>query len=174
MDHSNGGIRRHDSNSLTLLLASIPVGTSRTVKFHLINSNPIDMPLESFELTIRRAEIQLESIEPLNATHSISQAHLHYRNENISQLVIPAQHQATFSLRIWGRGPPRFVNESLLFQTSYQVRHFFLSLVHRSFSSSDSSCFSSIPHRQWFVGIAEQNADPHRCVAGKTIHQSAV
>ena len=144
MDHSNGGIRRHDSNSLTLLLASIPIGTSRTVKFYLVNSNPIDIPLKRFELTIRRAEIQLESIEPLNETQSISRAHLLYRNENISQFVIPAQHQVTFSLRIRGKGPPRFANESLLFQTSYQVRHSFLSLVQQSFSSPDSSCFSSI------------------------------
>ena len=88
MDHSNGGIRRNEFNPLTLFVASISIGTSRTVTFRVINTNPIDITLESFDFTLSHADLQLEWIESLNETQWRGEPDRLYRNENISQVTI--------------------------------------------------------------------------------------
>jgi len=81
-DHRNGGIKHSESDPFALLITSIPVNRSRTVRFALTNSNPIDIEIENFNFTSLNTDIQLDYMELLNR----SETKIRFENKNISQV----------------------------------------------------------------------------------------
>jgi hypothetical protein len=69
-DQTNGGIKYNENNPLELFLTSIPVNTSRTVRFVLTNSNPIDIRIEKFEFTLLNTDIQLDYMKLLDGNET--------------------------------------------------------------------------------------------------------
>ena len=93
MDHANGGIRRNETNPFEYLIASTSLNASRTVKFVLVNTNPIDIAVEEFNFTFSHGDIELDSLQALRendhdddvAVASTTQ----YKTRNISQVSSP-------------------------------------------------------------------------------------
>ncbi|CAF1175327.1 unnamed protein product [Rotaria sp. Silwood1] len=117
-DHTNGGIRQYEKNPYELFITSIPMNTSRKVTFVLTNTNPIDIEIKKFYSTLsKNIDIELDYMTLLNG----NKTKIINKNINISQMVIPEQHQAIFSLTINGTKLPKFYNESITFETNYQT-----------------------------------------------------
>ncbi|CAF4461293.1 unnamed protein product [Rotaria socialis] len=119
-DNSSSGIRRNDVNPSEYYIASIPVNSSRTVKFILKNTNPIDIPIEKISLTLPKTNIRLIQLQLLNGSETKVSFKSLYQNEDITELVIPARHQAVLALTIHGTSDPSFYDETLSFKTPYQ------------------------------------------------------
>ncbi|CAF3551098.1 unnamed protein product [Rotaria sordida] len=120
-DSTNGGIRRNDLNILEYFIASIPVNVSRTVKFMLKNANPVDILIDKISLTLPKANVYLNQMQLLNGSETKVPYKLSYKNDGIIELLIPARHQAMFSLIIHGTSEPSFYDEMITFKTSYQT-----------------------------------------------------
>ncbi len=82
-DGTNGGIKRNDTNPLEYFIASIPVNVSRTVKFLLINANPIDISIEQISLTLPKTTIQLVRMQLINGSETNVPFKISYRKDNI-------------------------------------------------------------------------------------------
>ncbi|CAF2702202.1 unnamed protein product [Rotaria sp. Silwood2] len=120
-DSANGGIRQSEPNTLEYYIATIPVNVSRTVKFILKNANPINISIDKISLTLPKANIRLHQTQLLNGTETKTTWKSSYQNDDITQLVIPARHQAIFSLTIHGTSEPSFYSEIITFKTRYQT-----------------------------------------------------
>ena len=51
---------------MELLITSIPVDTTRLIRFILRNSNPVDIHINQFDVLISNAEIQVDYIKSLD------------------------------------------------------------------------------------------------------------
>lgn len=66
-DETNGGIQQNPYEPLELFITSIPINATRTVRFILRNSNPVDIHINQFDLLMSNAEIQLDYIKSLSS-----------------------------------------------------------------------------------------------------------
>ncbi|CAF0885194.1 unnamed protein product [Adineta steineri] len=120
-DVTSGGIRINETNPFELYLASIPINVSRTVTFTLSNPNPIDIAIENFHFTLPNTDIQLDYMQLIDGNGTKVKSTNLYKNENISQFILPDQHLAVFSLTLNGADQPKFHNETITFKTRYQI-----------------------------------------------------
>ena len=87
MDHGNGGIRRNETNPFEYLIASTSINASRTVKFVLVNTNPIEITLKKFNFAFSHGDIELDSLQALRDEDDVSvPSTIQYKNRNISQV----------------------------------------------------------------------------------------
>ena len=67
-DHKNGGIKLHDFDPSKFVIASIPIGTSRTVRFALVNNNPVDVAMEKLLSIPANSIVQISEMRAANGT----------------------------------------------------------------------------------------------------------
>ncbi|CAF0749813.1 unnamed protein product [Adineta ricciae] len=120
-DSNNGGIRRNDTNPSEYFIASIPVNASRTVKFVLQNANPVEISIETISHTLPKSTLQLAQMLSINGSETNAVFKSVYRNGQIIEIVIPARHQAIFSLTINGMSNPSLHKEMITFKTRYET-----------------------------------------------------
>ena len=115
------------------------MNVSRTVKFILINANPIDISIEQISLTLSKVTIQLVQMQTLDGIETNIAYKKSYRKDNLIKvsegkgekkissddlhlkLVIPARHRTILSLTIDGTNDPSFYHETITFRTRYEV-----------------------------------------------------
>ncbi|CAF1541590.1 unnamed protein product, partial [Didymodactylos carnosus] len=119
----DGGMASYGTILLNLnniLLSSIYVNTMKEVKIVVSNSNPIEISIEKiFSTYSPNSSIQLLYMKHLSSNKRVI-FNKSYTNLDIAKLVIPAQHQAIFSIFINGTNIPKAYIESIKFETPYQ------------------------------------------------------
>ncbi|CAF1036795.1 unnamed protein product, partial [Didymodactylos carnosus] len=108
-------------NSSNILLSSISVNTMKEIKIMISNANPIEISIEKiFSSYSPNSSIQLLYMKHLSNNRRII-FNQSYTNLDIAKLVIPARHQAIFSILINGTNTPKAYIESIKFKTPYQI-----------------------------------------------------